>query len=71
MGRRWGSLSSTGRITLNLLLIAAPKECIDYVILHELCHFKVKHHGPRFWKLMERWVPDFEERRRKLNAFAD
>jgi predicted metal-dependent hydrolase len=70
MVSRWGSFSASGRITLNLLLIMVPKECIDYVILHELCHFKVRRHGPRFWKLMERLMPDYEERRRKLNAFA-
>jgi len=67
MTSRWGSFSSAGRITLNLALIKAPKECIDYVILHELCHFKVKHHGPKFWKLLHRLMPDFEERRKKLN----
>jgi predicted metal-dependent hydrolase len=67
MAGRWGSFSAPGRITLNLLLIMTPKECIDYVILHELCHFKVRQHGRRFWKLMERLMPDYEERRKKLN----
>lgn len=71
MVSRWGSYSSAGRITLNLALIKAPKECIDYVIIHELCHHKVKHHGPKFWRLLHRLMPDFEERRRKLNLFAD
>ena len=68
---RWGSCSSKGRITLNLDLIKAPKECIDYVILHELCHLKVPSHGPNFWRLMVKLMPDYEERRRKLNLFAD
>jgi predicted metal-dependent hydrolase len=68
---RWGSCSSAGRITLNLALIKAPKECIDYVIIHELCHFKVRHHGPKFWKLLHRLMPDFEERRKKLNLFGE
>lgn len=67
MTSRWGSFSSAGRITLNLELIKAPKECIDYVIIHELCHFKIKNHGPKFWKLLHRLMPDFEERRKKLN----
>lgn len=71
MASRWGSLSSKGRITLNLLLMGAPKECIDYVILHELCHFKVRCHGTRFWALLERFMPDYEEQRRKLNMFAE
>lgn len=71
MARRWGSFSSARRITLNLLLILVPKECIDYVILHELCHFKVKHHGPRFWRLMEAVLPDYDDRRKKLNRYAE
>lgn len=71
MVSRWGSFSAAGRITLNLGLIKAPKECIDYVILHELCHFREKHHGPRFWKLMQRLMPDFEERRYRLNLYAE
>lgn len=71
MGGRWGSFSSSGRITLNLALIKAPKDCIDYVIMHELCHFKEKHHGPRFWKLLHRFLPEFEERRKKLNLYAE
>jgi len=71
MASRWGSFSAAGRITLNLALIKAPKECIDYVIIHELCHFKVKHHGTRFWKLMAGMMPDYEQRRAKLNQFAE
>lgn len=71
MNSRWGSYSSTGRLTLNLALIKVPKECIDYVIIHELCHFKEKHHGPKFWRLLNRLMPDFEERKKKLNQFAD
>ncbi len=71
MVSRWGSYSSAGRITLNLALIKAPKECIDYVIIHELCHHKVRHHGPKFWKLLHRLMPDFEERRKKLKLYAD
>lgn len=67
---RWGSCTRTGRIILNLDLIKAPKDCIDYVITHELCHLKEHHHGPRFWRLMERVMPDYEERKRRLNLTA-
>jgi hypothetical protein len=48
MHKRWGSCAPDGTITLNLELIRASKECIDYVIMHELCHIKEAHHGPRF-----------------------
>ena len=70
MQKRWGSCSPDGRITLNLELIKAPKDCIDYVIMHELCHLKEAHHGPRFWALLGRVMPDFEVRRKQLNVVA-
>lgn len=71
MVSRWGSYSSKGQMTLNLALIKAPKDCIDYVIFHELCHSKIKHHGPKFWKLLHHLMPDFEERKKKLKVYAD
>ena len=70
MEKRWGSCTDRGGITLNTELIEAPKECIDYVIMHELCHLKEAHHGPRFWGLLERVMPDYEERRLRLNIVA-
>jgi predicted metal-dependent hydrolase len=70
MRTRWGSYSSKGRVTLNLLLALVPIECLDYVILHELCHYKVGRHGPRFWGLLKRLMPDCEERKRTLNTYA-
>ena len=68
MKTRWGSFSPQGQITLNLWLITVPVDCLDYVIMHELCHFKIKLHGARFWKLLERFLPDWLDRRKKLNA---
>ena len=64
----WGSLSPHGSMTLNLWLVTMPLEYVDYVIMHELCHFTFKSHGPRFWKLLERFLPDWRERRKKLNS---
>lgn len=71
MGARWGSCSRRGLVTLNTELIKAPKDCIDYVIFHELCHLVEKSHGPRFWRLLKVLVPDWEERRDRLNRMAD
>jgi len=71
MKSRWGSYSyRTGRITLNLNLIKAPVACLDYVIIHELCHMKVRHHGPRFWRFVERYVPNHAGLRKQLNSFG-
>ncbi len=70
MKSRWGSCSHSKLITLNLFLLRAPSECIDYVIAHELCHLKHPHHGPRFWQLLERIMSDYQERREKLQKFS-
>jgi len=71
MANRWGSCTPTGRVLLNPELIKAPKECIDYVITHELCHLVVHNHSPGFWRLLGRLMPDWEERRRQLSRFGD
>lgn len=68
MTSRWGSCSPAGRINLNLWLVRAPVACIDYVVVHELCHFKVRSHGPKFWNLVARHVPRHAELRKALNA---
>ena len=70
MKTRWGSLSPRGWMTLNLWLVTMPLDSLDYVIMHELCHVKIKRHGPRFWKLLERLLPDCRQRRKELNAWA-
>lgn len=69
MRTRWGSCSSKGRITLNVKLVKVPKSYIDYVIFHELCHLVEPNHSPRYYELLDRVLPDWRERREKLNAF--
>ncbi|MFI3221622.1 MAG: SprT family zinc-dependent metalloprotease, partial [Methylococcaceae bacterium] len=67
MPKRWGSCTSHGNIILNPELIAAPKECIDYVITHELCHLKIRNHSQAFYKLLTKVMADWEVRRKRLN----
>lgn len=67
---RWGSMSPAKVLGLNLDLIRAPVECIDYVIIHELCHLRFPHHGPRFWDLLERVMPDWRKRKTKLERLT-
>ena len=66
MKTRWGSLSSKGNLTLNLVLIRAPRECIDYVMTHELCHLVHSNHGPGFYQLLEQTMPDWKQHKAKL-----
>lgn len=66
MQKRWGSLSNKGTLTLNTTLIRAPKECIDYVVTHELCHLKHHNHSPEFYKLLDAVVPGWEKIKHKL-----
>jgi predicted metal-dependent hydrolase len=67
MKTRWGSCSGAGRVTLNPRLIQVSKDLIDYVILHELCHLKEHNHSPAFYALLDRVLPDWRERRQRLN----
>ncbi len=59
----WGSCSARGTISLNLRLMAAPEPVFEYVVVHELCHLVERNHGPRFWALVGRLLPDYRERR--------
>lgn len=69
MKTRWGSCTAEGKILLNLELIQVSKRYIDYVIVHELCHLKEHHHGAEFYALLDRVLPDWRERRKRLNEF--
>lgn len=70
MKSRWGSCSSTGNISLNLHLIKAPIECIDQVVLHELCHLKVFNHSAKFYNLMAQYNPNYKTHEKQLKALV-
>lgn len=71
MSKRWGSCTSQGNIILNPELIAAPKDCIDYVITHELCHLKERNHSQAFYRLLTSVMKDWELRRKRLNEMVE
>ncbi|WP_019011208.1 M48 family metallopeptidase [Deinococcus aquatilis] len=71
MTTRWGSCSRAGRLTFNPLLIQAPKECIDYVLLHELCHTTEFSHSRAYYVLLGRVLPDWKAKRARLNRLVE
>lgn len=66
MKLRWGSCSLNGKISLNSDLIKAPKGCIEYVIIHELCHLIYPNHSQKFIALLTKEMPDWEKWKDKL-----
>ncbi len=68
---QWGSCSPSGRVTLNPLLVKTPRECIDYVLLHELCHLLHHNHSPKFYRALDRHMPRWREVKVKLDNMAE
>ena len=70
MKTRWGSCNTReGRIWLNLYLAQTPTYCLDYVLLHELCHLRFADHGAGFKALLDSHMPDWRQRRKLLNSY--
>lgn len=65
---RWGSCSPTGAISLNARLLLLPPPLVEYVLVHELCHTRVRNHSPRFWALLSRHCPEQAALRAALRA---
>ena len=63
---RWGSCSTKGNLNFNCLLMLAPEDVRDYVVVHELCHRKEMNHSSAFWAEVARVVPDYREKERWL-----
>jgi len=71
MKTRWGScLAKKGIITLNNRLIEAPRSCIEYVIMHEMCHFIHPNHSKEFYNYLTMLMPDWQERKKALEKNA-
>ena len=70
MRSRWGSCTpDTGRVCINVRLALYPPRCLEYVVVHELCHFFVRNHGPGFKMLMDKYLPDWRETKKLLESY--
>ena len=63
---RFGSCSSQGNISFSYRLMLYPIEAREYVVVHELAHLLEMNHSKRFYAIVERYMPDYKERRKKL-----
>lgn len=64
--RRYGSCSGKNSLCFSCFLMNCPEEAVDLVVVHELCHIREKNHGPRFYALLEQYLPDYRERKKLL-----
>lgn len=69
MPTRWGSCTVKNKLIFNPRLIHAPKRCIEYVVMHELCHIVHKNHSQKFFDLLTHMMPDWEKRKAKLDNY--
>ena len=65
--KNWGNCNQNGRITLNLNLAKKEPVCLEYVMIHELCHLIEFNHGTKFKKLMDTFMPNWREIKKRLN----
>lgn len=65
--KNWGNCKQDGRITLNLNLAKKDKECLEYVMIHELCHLIEFNHGKNFKRLMDEFCPNWKKIKKRLN----
>ncbi len=65
---RWGSCSRLKNLSFNWRLIMAPEAVLNYVVIHELCHLKMMNHSRDFWKLVEKYCPDWKPLKNWLNT---
>lgn len=63
---RWGSCSSKGRLNFSWYLVMADEATVNYVVVHELAHLLEMNHSPKFWKIVEQILPNYQQEKKKL-----
>lgn len=71
MRTQWGNCSPSGTVCLNPRLIKAPRDCIDYVVMHELCHLHEHNHSKRFYALLDLNMPNWRHTKARLDGLAE
>lgn len=71
MKKQWGSCSPKGILSLNPHLVKAPRECIEYVLLHELCHLQEHNHSQRYYRLLTEQMPEWKSVKAKLDGMSE
>lgn len=66
LGHKWGSATAGRRVRIHWATLQLSPQLVDYVLAHELAHLREAHHGPAFWQLLARVMPDYDERKREL-----
>ena len=68
---RYGSCSPKNSICFSFRLMLYPREAIDYVVVHELAHIKIKNHGKSFYALVKKYMPDYKQREKILKSYKE
>ena len=71
MSKQWASCSPSGSINLNPCLIKAPRDCIDYVLTHEIRHLREHNHSKRYYSLLEKHYPNWGKVKSRLDGMAE
>ena len=66
LGHKWGAATAGGRVRIHWASMQLRPVLVDYILAHELAHLREAHHGPAFWQLLTRVMPDYDERKREL-----
>ncbi|MEU3222662.1 SprT family zinc-dependent metalloprotease [Streptomyces sp. NPDC006976] len=70
LGYRWGSCSDRGALNIHWAVMQLPAALVDYVLVHELAHLHEPNHSPNFWRMVARALPDYENRRQRLEDWG-